>query len=110
MIMNPEYQKLLDILAEHKEHSYSFREDMKVGLNTVAMEIKELSNHQKIANGRTGKLEETVNNLQKADVLMGEQFKNMKDGSKKISDRMWMLIVGVGIAVIVTIFNKFLIR
>lgn len=95
-----EFDKIFKVLEEHKEHSHNFREELKVGLNTVAFQIKELSEHQKTANGRTGKLEETVNNLQKADILMTEQLKNIKDGNKKISERTWTIITSV-VAVII---------
>ena len=105
-----DYEKIISKLEEHREHANKFREELKVGLSAVAIRIEELSQHQKTANGRTGKLEETVNGLRIEDALMNEKLKTIKTGSNVTSDRMWMLIVGVGIAVIVTIFNKFLIK
>ena len=103
-------EKIIEVLSEHKKYSNAFREEIKVGLNTVVVKIEGVNRRLDISNGRTAKLETAINELEKADILMGEKIKTIKTGSQLISDRMWMLIVGVGIAVIVTIFNKFLIK
>ena len=105
-----DYEKIIEKLEEHKEHATKFREELKVGLNTVAIKIEDLTTHQKIANGRTGKLEETVNNLRIEDVLMNEKLKTMKIGSKMISDRTWAVITSVvsvlTVSIIMWIINK----
>ena len=105
-----DYEKIISKLEEHKEHATKFREELKVGLNTVAIKIEDLTTHQKIANGRTGKLEETVNNLRIEDVLMNEKLKTMKIGSKMISDRTWAVITSVvsvlTVSIIMWVINK----
>ena len=105
-----DYEKIISKLEEHKEHANKFREELKVGLTTVAIRIEELSQHQKTANGRTGKLEETVNGLPIEDALMNEKLKTIKTGSKVISDRMWAVITSVvsvlAVSIIMWIINK----
>ena len=56
---------------------------MLVALTKIEGKIGELVEHQKIANGRTGKLEGEVHKLREADVLMGEQLKTCVMTEKK---------------------------
>ena len=94
-----DYEKIISKLEEHK-----------IGLTKVAMRIEELSEHQKVANGRTAKVEEAVNHLREADILMGEKLKNIRDGNKRISDRTWAVITSVvsvlTVSIIIWIINK----
>ena len=102
-----ENEKIIEVLSEHKKHSNAFREEIKVGLNTVVIKIEGVNRRLDISNGRTAKLENataklenTINELEKTDLLINERMKNMKDGSKMISDRMWtiiFLIISAGI-------------
>lgn len=98
--MNPEYQKLLDVLAEQKEHSFSFREDMNEKMNGAIGELKQIGRRLDISNGRMAKQEEATHELQKADVLMGERVKNLQDSGEKTNSRVWQIIIGVVIATI----------
>ena len=87
-----ENEKIIEVLSEHKKHSNAFREEIKVGLNTVVIKIEGVNRRLDISNGRTAKLENAINELEKTDLLINERMKNMKDGSKQISDRMWTII------------------
>lgn len=108
--MNPEYQKLLDILAEHKEHSYSFREDMNAKMNETIGELKQVGRRLDISNGRIAKQEEAVQKLREEDIGISKELKFIKENGRFVRDRTWVLVVGVGIAVIVSLINKFLIK
>mgnify|MGYP001570171219 FL=1 len=106
-----EVEKLIKEHLAHKETGdktiisglfYSFKEEMLVALTKIEGKIGELVEHQKIANGRTGKLEGEVHKLREADVLMGEQLKNLRNDGEKTSGRIWQVIIGVVIAVILS--------
>ena len=104
-------EKLIKEHLAHKETGdktvisglfYSFKEEILVALAKIESRIGELSNHQKTANGRTGKLEEEVHKLREADVLIGERVKNLRIDGEKTSGRFWQIIIGVVIAVILS--------
>jgi len=104
-------EKLIKEHLAHKETGdktvisglfYSFKEEILVALAKIESKIEELSNHQKIANGRTGKLETEVHKLRETDILMGEQLKNLRIDGEKTSGRFWQIIIGVVIAVILS--------
>ena len=77
-----------------------------MGLNTVVVKIEGVNRRLDISNGRTAKLENAINELEKADILLGENMKFMKDGSKMISDRMWTIIFLIIAAGIGYFFSK----
>lgn len=81
---------------------FSFKEEMLVALAKIEMKLGELANYQKIANGRTNRLEETVHKLEEVDVLMSEQLKNIRQNDEKTNSRIWQVIIGVVIAVILS--------
>lgn len=81
---------------------FSFKEDMLIALTKIEMKLGELANYQKTANGRTGKLEEAVSRLQKADILMSEQLKNINTSEEKTNSRIWQVVIGVIVAVILS--------
>ena len=106
-----EVEKLIKEHLAHKETGdksvisglfYSFKEEMLVALMKIEMKLGELSEHQRIANGRTVKLEGEVHKLREADVLMGEQLKNLRVNGEKTNGRIWQIIIGVIIAVILS--------
>lgn len=108
--MNPEFQKLLDILAEQKEHSFAFREDMNAKMNETIGELKQVGRRLDISNGRMAKQEEATQKLREEDIGMNKELKFIKENGTFIRDRTWILVVGILIAVSVSLINKFLIK
>lgn len=103
-------EKIFKALEQHKEHAAIFREELKVGLNTVANKIEALSEHQKVSNGRTGKLEEVVQKLREEDIGIGKELKFIKDNGRFIRDRTWTILTSVisilAVSVIMWVINR----
>lgn len=104
-------EKLIDERLAHKENVnksvisglfYDFKEEVVVSLAKIEMKLGELANYQKIANGRTGKLEEEVAKLKEVDVLISERVKNLRMNGEKTNGRIWQVIIGVAVAVILS--------
>lgn len=81
---------------------YDSKEEVVVALTKIEMKLGELANYQKIANGRTNKLEEEVAKLKEVDVLISERVKNLRTSGEKTNGRIWQVIIGVVVAMILS--------
>ena len=104
-----EIEKMIKEHLAHKETGdksvisglfHSFKEDMLVALTEIKVKISELSEHQKVANGRTGKLEDKVSELQKVDATILERMSNNKEIVDNRGKMLWDIVKYVLIAII----------
>lgn len=106
-----EIEKMIKEHLAHKETGdktvisglfYALKEDVLIGFTKMETQLLGLLEQKKIQNGRTDKLEEAVNKLREADILVIEQLKNLKTNGEKTNGRIWQIIIGVVIAVILS--------
>ena len=71
-----ENEKIIEVLSEAQKTLKRFSGGNKVGLNTVVVKIEGVNRRLDISNGRTAKLENTINELEKTDLLINERMKN----------------------------------
>lgn len=105
--MNPEYQKLLDVLLEQKEHSFSFREDMNAKMNETIGELKQVGRRLDISNGRMAKQEEATQKLREEDIGISKELKFIKENGRFIRDRFWTVATSI-ISILVVSFIMWL--
>lgn len=94
--MNEEYQKILQVLNEHKEHSAEFRAD-------TLGELKQIGRRLDISNGRMAKQEEATQRLREEDIGISKELKFIKDNGRFIRDRNWTVITNVASVLIVSL-------
>lgn len=93
--MNPEFQKLLDVLLETKEHTFAFREDMNQKMNETIGELKQVGRRLDISNGRMAKQEEATQKLREEDIGITKELKFIKENGRFIRDRTWTVLTSV---------------
>ena len=89
------YQKILKVLEEHKEHSIAFRSD-------TTSELKQIGRRLDISNGRMAKQEEATQRLREEDIKMSEGLKLIKENGRFVRDRYWTIITSVVSALIIS--------
>ena len=82
------YQKILKVLEEHKEHSIAFRSD-------TTSELKQIGRRLDISNGRMAKQEETTQKLREEDIGITKELKFIKENGRFIRDRTWTVLTSV---------------
>ena len=97
------YQKILKILDEQKEHSFSFREDVNTKLTGALGELKQIGRRLDISNGRMAKQEEATQRLREEDIGISKELKFIKENGRFIRDRYWTVITSVGSILVVSL-------
>ncbi|KKQ97132.1 MAG: hypothetical protein UT24_C0052G0003 [Candidatus Woesebacteria bacterium GW2011_GWB1_39_12] len=82
------YEKILKVLDEHKEHSISFRSE-------TTSELKQIGRRLDISNGRMAKQEEATQRLREEDIGMSQELKFIKENGRFIRDRTWTILTSV---------------
>src|SRR3990167_8409253 len=82
------YQKIIKILDEHKEHTIAFRSE-------TTSELKQIGRRLDISNGRMAKQEEATQKLREEDIGISKELKFIKDNGRFIRDRTWTIITTV---------------
>ena len=89
------YQKIIKILDEHKEHSIAFRSETN-------SELKQIGRRLDISNGHMAKQEEATQKLREEDIKMSEGLKLIKENGRFVRDRYWTIITSVVSALIIS--------
>jgi len=82
------YQKIIKILAEHKEHTIAFRSE-------TTSELKQIGRRLDISNGRMAKQEEATQKLREEDIGISKEIKFIKENGRFIRDRTWTILTSV---------------
>ena len=82
------YQKIIKILDEHREHSIAFRSE-------TTSELKQIGRRLDISNGRMAKQEEATQKLREEDIGISKEIKFIKDNGRFIRDRTWTIVTSI---------------
>ena len=83
-----DYEKIIKILDESREHSIAFRSE-------TTSELKQIGRRLDISNGRMAKQEEATQKLREEDIGISKELKFIKDNGRFIRDRTWTIITTV---------------
>ena len=90
-----DYEKIIKILDEHREHSISFRSE-------TTSELKQIGRRLDISNGRMAKQEEATQKLREEDIGIAKELSFIKDNGSFIRDRTWTVVTSVISALIIS--------
>ena len=90
-----DYEKIIKILDENREHSIAFRSE-------TTSELKQIGRRLDISNGRMAKQEEATQKLREEDIKMSEGLKLIKENGRFVRDRYWTIITSVVSALIIS--------
>ena len=82
------YQKIIKILDEHKEHTIAFRSE-------TTSELKQIGRRLDISNGRMAKQEEMTQKLREEDIGISKEIKFIKENGRFIRDRTWTILTSI---------------
>jgi len=97
-----DYEKIVNILDEHKEHAHAFREDVNSKLTGALGELKQIGRRLDISNGRMAKQEEATQKLREEDIGIAKELSFLKDNGSFIRDRSWTVVTSVVSALIIS--------
>ena len=90
-----DYEKIIKILDENREHSIAFRSE-------TTSELKQIGRRLDISNGRMAKQEEAAQKLREEDIGISKELKFIKENGRFIRDRFWTVLTSVISALIIS--------
>src|SRR3990167_7344947 len=90
-----DYEKIIKILDESREHSIAFRSE-------TTSELKQIGRRLDISNGRMAKQEEATQKLREEDIGISKELKFIKENGRFIRDRFWTVLTSVISALIIS--------